>query len=90
MEQIVETLRNADNESTASPYWLILEPGQNIRCDVNVMAGGITGPFFCREDAETHLRASRYNFSDRAIVFCLSGQQSAKYHELCYDLGIGR
>ena len=79
MKTILETLQKADNEFTRSPYWLILDPSQNMRCNVHEMAGGITGPFFSREDAETFLKRTRYNFSDRAIVYCLSGHNSAKY-----------
>lgn len=76
---IAEAIRNADNEGTRTPYWLILDPSQNMRCSIHEMAGGITGPFFCREDAENFLASTRYNFSKKARVYCLSGHNSYKY-----------
>ena len=85
-DTIREALQSGDNEATRSPYWLILDPMQNMRCSIHVMAGGITGPFFCREDAENFLRATRYNFSDRAHVYCLSGHNSKKYDALCREV----
>jgi len=84
-DAIKEALVSGDNEATRSPYWLILDPRQNMRCNIHEMAGGITGPFFCREDAEGFLRATRYNFSDRAHVYCLSGHRSKKYDDLCRE-----
>uniref|UniRef100_A0A6H1ZPX4 Uncharacterized protein n=1 Tax=viral metagenome TaxID=1070528 RepID=A0A6H1ZPX4_9ZZZZ len=89
MQEIIETLKTADNEATSAPYWLILDPRQNMRCNIHLMAGGITGPFFCRDDAEGFLRATRYNFSSRARVYCLSGNYSRKYDKLCKKLRIG-
>jgi len=77
--EIIKTLKTADNEATESPYWLILDPEQNMRCDVHWLASQITGPFFCREDAEAHLQARGYDFTNRARVYCLSGYWSAKY-----------
>lgn len=81
---IVSTLMQADQESTAAPYWLILDPSQNMACDVHYMAGGITGPFFCREDAAHHLEICSYNFSKKARVYCMSGHRSLKYRKF-YD-----
>lgn len=83
---ITETLRDADNEATRSPYWLILDPSQNMRCSIHEMAGGITGPFFSRKDAEDFLAATRYNFSDKAKVYCLSGHNSRKYDSYMRDV----
>lgn len=77
--EIVKTLKAADNESTDSPYWLILDPEQNMSCNPHYMANGITGPFFSREDAEGHLSIRRYGFSKNAVVYCLSGYASSKY-----------
>ena len=76
---ITETLRDSESEATRSPYWLILDPSQNMRCSIHEMAGGITGPFFSRKDAEDFLVATRYNFSSKAKVYCLSGCHSRKY-----------
>lgn len=85
-DEIKETLRNADNEATRAPYWLILDPKQNLRCDPHVMGFGIAGPFFCREDAEDYLKATRYNFSKRAVVYCLSGHYSQKYENFVREI----
>ena len=87
--EIRETLRDADNEATSSPYWLILDPKQNMRCSIHQVAGQITGPFFCRDDAENFLKKTRYNFSSKAKVYCLSGNYSHKYDSLCRNLRIG-
>lgn len=88
MKTIIGTLTEADNEGTRCPYWLILDPNQNMSCNLHYMAGGITGPFFCREDAEQFLKATRYNFSDRAVVYCLSGHNSRKYEAVCNEARI--
>jgi len=82
LNEIIETLKNVNNESTDSPYWLILDPKQNMRCDIHELAGQITGPFFCRKDAELHLKIRRYAFSKMAKVYCLSGYWSEKYKKL--------
>lgn len=88
MKSIKETLKAADNEMTRDPYWLILEPKQNMSCDIHYLAEQITGPFFCREDAEEFLKATRYNFSDLAFVYCLSGCYSQKYSQLHKSLEV--
>ena len=86
--QIEKTLKAANNEGTSAPYWLILDPQQNMRRDVHCLAGQITGPFFCREDAQEELDKTRYNYSDRARVYCCSGCYSSKYMNLCKNIGI--
>lgn len=83
MEKIVNVLKSSDSEATESPYWLILDPGQNMSCDIHVLASQITGPFFCRVDAENRLKNRRYAFSKRAKVYCMSGYWSTKYKDLC-------
>ena len=30
MEEIFETLKNVNNEGTRAPYWVILDPSQNM------------------------------------------------------------
>ena len=87
-KEITETLKESDNESTESPYWLILEPKQNMTCDIYMLASQITGPFFSREDAQKHLTGRHYAFSGRAKVFCMSGYWSYKYKE--YYRGIDK
>ena len=79
IEEIVNTLKAAPNEGTAAPWWMIIDPRQNMRCDIYEAASYITGPFFSREDAESFLKATRYNFSSRAKVYCHSGCYSKKY-----------
>lgn len=76
---VVETLKKAPNEGTDAPYWLILDPQQNMCADVFALANQITGPFFCREDAEEHLKSRRYAFGSKAVVYCHSGYWSKKY-----------
>ena len=44
------------NEGTSAPYWLILDPKQNMPCSVGVLGGQIVGPFFSREEAENELQ----------------------------------
>jgi hypothetical protein len=71
------------NEGTESPYWLIIDPRQAMRCDVAEIASMITGPFFSREAAENHLRNRRYAFGKNAGVWCHSGYSSAQYKYAC-------
>jgi hypothetical protein len=87
MKEIMETLKNADNEATRAPYWLILDPSQNMRCDIHELANQISGPFFCREDAQEYLNNRRHHFSERARVYCHSGHFSRKYEDLCSEIG---
>lgn len=87
-EEIVKALKSADNEGTRSPYWLILDPRQNMSGDIYQLASQISGPFFCRKDAQDYLDAKSYHFTKKAIVFCHSGHFSKKYEELCDNLKI--
>lgn len=75
----VELELSKENEGSDSPYWLILDPNQNMRANIHVLAGQITGPFFSRESAQKHLENRRYAFSKRARVYCHSGYWSAEY-----------
>lgn len=84
--EIMETLKKADNESTEAPYWLILDPTQSMSCNVHELADQITGPFFCRQDAARHLENRRHAFSERACVYCLSGYASYKYKKLWREM----
>jgi hypothetical protein len=88
-DDIINTLKNVDCEATESPYWLILDPKQNMDCNIDMLASQITGPFFCRKDAEEFLKGTRYNFSKRANVYCCSGYGSSKYMALCRVLKVG-
>jgi hypothetical protein len=80
---IVKTLIDSDCESTSAPYWLILDPKQNMSADIHLLASQITGPFFSRESAESFLKNTRYNFGKRAKVYCMSGCYSHQYYSFC-------
>lgn len=80
----IEKLRKQDPESTSYPYWVIVDPTQNMGKDVDVAAAQITGVFFSRADAEDFLIRTRYNFSPRAAVYCMSGCYSEEWCDL-YD-----
>jgi len=81
MKSIIDTLRESPHEGVDSPYWLILDPKQNMCCDIYELSAQIVGVFFSRKDAEDYLQCHRYNFSNRAQVFCMSGCYSNKYRE---------
>ena len=74
-----------DVEATASPYWLILDPKQNMGCDIYQLASQITGPFFSREEAELVLKRRSHHYSDRARVFCHSGCYTYQYDKKCRE-----
>ena len=77
----IEIEISEENEGTSYPYWLILDPDQNMSCDIHYLASQIAGPFFSREEAEAELKATRYNYSKRAKVYCHSGCYSRQYRE---------
>ena len=71
-----------DHESTSYPWWMIVDPKQNMSRDPGTaVMSQITGPFFSRDEAQDFLDRTRYNFSDRAVVWCHSGVDSRKYVE---------
>jgi len=75
----IELEISEQNEGTDAPYWLILDPVQNMRADYHALAGQITGPFFSREEAQRHLDVRRYAFGKKAVVYCFSGYHSHQY-----------
>ena len=77
----IELEISENNEGTDSPYWLILDPEQNMRATCDSLANQVTGPFFSREEAESHLKGRHYAFSKRAVVYCMSGYWSRQYKE---------
>lgn len=79
----VEIEVSEENEGTESPWWMIIDPSQNMRLDVSAVAHQITGPFFSRETAQAHLTNRIYAFSDRARVYCHSGYWSEEYKNAC-------
>lgn len=72
-----------DCEGTESPWWAIVDPRQNMRCDLAEAAFQITGPYFSRKEAEDFLELTHYNFSKRAKVWCFSGCHSSQYKWAC-------
>ena len=84
---IADILGHSSNEGTSAPFWLIIDPTQNMSCDPHVVGFNLEGPFFCRQDGEDYLKAHRYNFGDRAVVYCCSGCHSKKYYNLCKTMG---
>ena len=70
-------------ESTSFPWWVILDPSHNMRASCHSVASQITGPFFSRDAAQRQLSATRYNYSKRAVVYCLSGCYSGEYSRAC-------
>lgn len=81
----IEIELSGDFEATAEPYWLILDPKQMMKPDVDRLGGMITGPFFSRAAAQKHLDARRYAFSKRAVVYCHSGYWSVDYKKAIRD-----
>ena len=77
------------NEGTAYPFWIIIDPSQNFETDshgIHRIAGMITGVWFSREAAQEFLDKTRYNFSEKARVYCHSGYYSQDWVELCNTL----
>jgi len=77
------------NECTSFPWWVIVDPLKNMRLDVDTAAAQIEGPFFSREEAEAELKATHYNYSKRACVYCMSGYHSRQYKEAYKKAGYG-
>lgn len=79
-----------DNECTSFPWWVIVDPNPNMGRRIlmgndeerlHTAASLVTGPFFSREEAEAELKATRYNYSKRAVVYCKSGCYSRQYQQ---------
>lgn len=77
----IEIELSDDNEATESPWWAVVDPRQNMRADLAVAAGQITGPFFDRVEAEAYLKRRRYEYGKHAAVWGFSGYWSDKYKE---------
>jgi hypothetical protein len=91
MDEIIAALKSGDNEATAAPWWLIIDPKQNFRTDddgIYYIVDMITGPFFSRADAQQWLDNNPHHYSKNAKVFCHSGCYSKKYYDLCKANGI--
>ena len=80
----IEIEVSEDCESTSAPYWLIIDPKQNLSLQRDAcyrIASMITGPFFSRNSAQEFLDATRYNFGKNAVVYCHSGCYSREYSD---------
>jgi hypothetical protein len=77
MKNINEEIKISNkNESTRCPFWIIIDPKQNFKTDENGIynvARMITGVWFSREAAQTHLDCNHHHFSKNAVVYCHSG-----------------
>ena len=85
MIEIIEKLKKEDNEGTAYPFWIIIDPRQNFYTNnegLHRIANMITGIFFSRKDAQQYLDSRRYNFSKNAKVYCHSGHESDDWRTL--------
>lgn len=78
----IEIEVSEDNEATSFPWWCIVDPRQNFNTNddgVHAVAHMITGPFFSRDSAESHLKNRRYAFGKNPHVYCMSGYWSSEY-----------
>lgn len=67
------------NEGTAYPWWVIIDPEKMLTPKVDYIARMITGPFFSREEAQSHLETKSHHFSKKARVYCHTGHDSWQY-----------
>lgn len=83
---ILDELMQADNEGSDSPWWMVVDPAQNMSMDPAGTAMRIEGPFFSRQSAEEYLQARRYAYGTRAVVWCASGYWSHKWRTLMREI----
>lgn len=79
-------------ESTQWPWWAIIDPdrvrsyaGRTNDQRIHDAANAVVGPFTSRESAEEHLRVKAHRYGARAVVFCMSGHESADWRSLCEE-----
>jgi len=86
IKEIIEKLKTTEPEGTSYPFWIIIDPRQNLETTtiqgLHNIASQITGVFFSRKDAEDFLKQTRYNFGEHAKVYCHSGHNSQEWREL--------
>lgn len=83
-EAAEETIRKAqailfaytDNEITSDPWWAVVRNGSFGRMVI------LEGPFFSRARATQLMEARRYEYGDKAYVYCFSGYRSQHYKDL--------
>ena len=71
-----------ENEGTAAPWWVIIDPEQNFNKDISGVrniAGMVIGPYFSREEANAELRDRSYYYSKNAVVYCMGGSYTRQY-----------
>jgi hypothetical protein len=79
----IELEVSEDNEATASPWWLVIDPEQNFLTDTEGachVANMIHGPFFSRAEGEQWRLENRHNLSPQAIVYCHSAPRGSQYY----------
>lgn len=72
-------------EGTESPWWVIIDPRQMMRINVDEVAGMVTGPFLSRAAAQAELDNRRYAYGKHAVVYCMSGYRSRSWRALCEE-----
>ena len=75
-----ESRRIPPAEATEFPWWAIVDGPK-----ASQGRGAVTGPFMSRQSAADHLAAKRHRFSPRAVVWCMSGHESADWRALCVE-----
>jgi hypothetical protein len=73
------TIKVERNFLTKAPYWLILEPDQNMSCDINKMGYGITRPFFTFQEALECFQNNRRSFRRNAGIYKASGHHTTAF-----------
>lgn len=92
----IELEISEENESTESPWWMLIEP--NILREMfeavaehgevpdadrirTAIAYSVEGPFFSRKEGENYLSARSYDYTKSAKVWCASGYRSEQYKQ---------
>jgi len=80
---VIKLMVSEENENTAYPWWVIVDPRQSSWCNPHDIWSMITGPFFSRKEAQDYLNDHQHRFTQRAVVSCCSGYASRQYVEAC-------
>ena len=76
LQGLRDRIRDEGVEATAFPYFIIVERVQHN----NLLL--IAGVWFSREAATAHLEGRRYEYGDKAFVWCASGHASVDWRGL--------
>lgn len=79
VKRLAEVAHAENNEATAAPYWMILNPRQMLKPTIGNVGSMLVGPFFSRKDATDYMNATRYRYGPHVGVFCCSGGNSEKF-----------